>query len=1030
LHLGSITRDLEAFWQDQAVVTPLPRGLRMDTAARSRWKRRLAWAAGALAVYALAGFVLLPWWARGWLERSLGKEYAREVTIERLAFNPFTFRARAENVALGNGRGGRQFEAARIEADYELRSFFSKARYVAELVLDRPKLALARGADGKFDLPRAQTPPPLGPQSPLLLRLGRLNLIDGALTYTDAGLDGARIVLADLDVGADALDTQQEAEPGTFQLTVRESGGATFEIAGRVHPGTEAVVADVTLDGLGTELLRPFVAVAIPAHVAEFGASARMHYVRNAAHPDGVLSAIAAEVAPLALALAPAADADPPVRLTRIALSGGTLDLGAYRFDAESLRVEGGTLRVVRAADGTIDLERLFAAPAAAVAPVPDASPAPPDEGGDAVPSATQASTETPSPAETLPVAPAEPPAAKRTWQWRIARVEVADIALGVRDDGTTPPVELPLTFKSVSLAPVASEAGASSTLTLALGIGEAGELTAAGDVVRDTGAATLEVAAKAIALDPAQPYLARVAKLILRGGTLGAEGKLALTPDGEPRVHFTGRLQVRAFATVDAARKRDFLNWKALDVRGLDLALAPDRVRIDRILADGLYARVIVAADRTTNIGDIVIAGDAAPADAAPPDVGIGRVELKRSRLRFADLSLTPRFITTIESLGGSITGLSSKAGARATVDLAGQVDAYAPATVKGELNPFRGAENTDIALTFRNVELNSLTPYSGKFAGYAIDRGKLNLDLRYEVKDNLLDGQNKVVLDQLTLGAKVDSPDALSLPLTLAIALLKDGNGVIDLDIPVYGDLNDPKFRLGGVIWKAVLSLLTKIVTAPFALIGALVGGGPDDDSLSRIAFEFGGVAPREAEVPKFEKLRKALLARPQLTLSIRGIADPLADGRALAETALRGELATRWAAGRDEDDPELPPPEAERELLLALHAERLGPPPEPPADPEHGGDEAARAQAASDHEAAETEWLLGVREALRDSFEVDEAALARLADARASAVRDGLLASGELPPEQVFLARSELAATGTDKDGITLKLELGAR
>jgi len=213
-------------------------------------------------------------------------------------------------------------------------------------------------------------------------------------------------------------------------------------------------------------------------------------------------------------------------------------------------------------------------------------------------------------------------------------------------------------------------------------------------------------------------------------------------------------------------------------------------------------------------------------------------------------------------------VSGLSSNPASRAKVKLDGKVDKYAPVDINGEVNLLAAAKYTDIAMSFRNIELTSFNPYSGKFAGYNISKGKLSTELKYKVADRKLDAAHHIVLDNLEFGAKTDSKDAAPIPLKLAVALLKDRNGVIDVNLPVSGTLDDPKFRLGPIIWKAILGLLTKIVTAPFAALGALFGGG---EELAFVDFPAGSAVLPPEQVEKLNKLAKALIERPQLKLSV---------------------------------------------------------------------------------------------------------------------------------------------------------------
>ena len=339
----------------------------------------------------------------------------------------------------------------------------------------------------------------------------------------------------------------------------------------------------------------------------------------------------------------------------------------------------------------------------------------------------------------------------------------------------------------------------------------------------------------------------------------------------------------------------------------------------------------------------------------------------------------------------------------------LDGKVDKYAPVDIGGEVNLLSAAVFTDLSMNFRNMELTTFNPYSGKFAGYNISKGKLSTELKYLVQDRKLDASHHIVIDNLEFGDKTDSKDAAPIPLKLAVALLKDRQGIIDLNLPVSGTLDDPKFRLGPIIWKAVLNLLTKVVTAPFAALGALIGGG---EEMQFVDFDAGKAELPVTQTEKLNKLAKALVERPQLKLSVPLTVVTRQDSEAIARAALNEKLPPNTSAEPPKDDA------AKRQRIAVLEkvykeVAKSAPAYPPETQTEKGIDLDAR--------------LNFLDQSLLDRFKPDDAALTALAQQRARSVQDTLLANTELSPERVFITaeRSE-GKTQSKQVRMELKLE----
>ncbi|HEY6451650.1 MAG TPA: DUF748 domain-containing protein, partial [Steroidobacteraceae bacterium] len=405
-----------------------------------------------------------------------------------------------------------------------------------------------------------------------------------------------------------------------------------------------------------------------------------------------------------------------------------------------------------------------------------------------------------------------------------------------------------------------------------------------------------------------------------------------------------------------------------------------------------------------------------------------IARIEIHGGVANFTDHSVAPTFSTAIYGLGGTVTGLSSDPASRASVTLKGSVDRYAPVSITGQLNVLSAATYTDIAMDFSNIELTTFNPYSGKFAGYNIAQGKLTTQMHYHVENRKLAATHHIVIDQLEFGAATESKQAVPLPIKLAVSLLKDRNGVITLDLPVGGSLDDPTFRVGPIIWKMVVGLLRKIVTAPFALLGSLFGGGPQ---LSYIDFPVGVSTLTPAQTEKLGQLAKALVDRPQLKLDIPLHTLNDDDVTALEHTALDAALqaaaapspgAKAGGAGKQKRPSKekasgasgpSAPPSPHTAALEALYRSRLH------AEPAYPPDVAG----ATDPDAARATWL---EQQLLPQFAPGHEQRDALSLARAQAVQSAVLANPDLKPERVFLVNQTSGGGPAGSVRMDLKLE----
>ena len=627
----------------------------------------------------------------------------------------------------------------------------------------------------------------------------------------------------------------------------------------------------------------------------------RLHLQLSAAQAGAQFKLALSDAAFSLANLALASGADTPLKLAQLGFSDGAVDSAARRVSVGRLHAEGGQLKLARERDGRLDILRHL-----------------PNLGAGAA----------------VPAKPGAP------WRVLAKRVELSKFGADLADQGTG--IRTQVQDFALKLDGASSDLAQPVRFNAGLGLRSGGRLSAQGTLVPKTGALKADLQLQQLALAPLQPLLARYLKLKLADGSVSAQGRLTAGEGGKrsAAVRYAGAL------SIDKLRLNEedgdlFAQWKSLSAARLSASLKPDSLLIPELRLVEPVATLIIENDRSFNAARLLVQpGAPATASAAPAPapaassakdafaVRIQRLRVQNAKLDFTDLSLRPQFSVKVFELNGLVNGLSSDPDSRSQIELDGRVDEFGLARVRGELNPFAPRDNTNVNVVFKNIDMVSASPYAMKFAGYRIAEGKISLDLRYKVRASQLEGDNQIVIDKLTLGERVDSPDALKLPLELAIAILKDSDGRIDLGLPVSGNMDDPQFSYGAVVWKAIGNLLSKIVTAPFRALGNLFG--VSGEKMEAIDFDPGSDRLLPPEREKLQQVAQALAKRAQLTLSVPGQYSEAADGTALRRRAVRSEIVKR--AGLQLEPGEAPGPldVGDRKLRGAvrdLYAERFG-------------------------------------------------------------------------------------------------------
>lgn len=998
---------------------------------RNRVRKWGTWLLGIWLAFALFAAVVAPPLLKTLLTGELAKVLHRQVSIGSVAINPLTLSARIDQLSVKDASGQEQFGFEQLSLDLSGLSVAQAGWVIDELRLQAPRLTLARLADGRYDITDlldAWLAPSKSPAALPRFSINNIQVLDGTLHFDDrpkGTKHTARAIAFDLPF---ISSMAYQADVFVLPHFSAVLDGAHIDLQGRSQPFAASHPSELALQlqGLDLSRLQPYLPASVPVRLKAGALSGDLKLAFSAGR-DGVYTARLSGAAQLAgldlqlptgapwlgldkaeLALQPSdpikglyelgpvaldgvrlGQAHPaqPLRIGQVRLEQARLDVSTRQLNVASVQAKAAQAHIVRSTQGGVDWITL-----------PQSKP-----------TSTQA-----TPAKAAPA-----------WTVQLERLALEESSLRFEDRTQSPVAVQDLAQATLSAEHLHFAPGQKSSFSLAGTVNQTGKLKASGELQWQPLAAHIQLATQALPVAPLQTYMAPYLNVLLVQGQLSNAGLLdvQLAQDAW-QARYKGSLTLGRFLAVDKANNADFLKWKSLYLGAVDFQLRPSHLNIGEIALTDFYSRLILGQNGQLNLANMLSSPEPANTQASAPKakdsplpIQIGKATLQNGQVDFSDHFVQPNYSATITKLGGSVQNLSSRADTVADMDLRGSYASNAPVHISAKLNPLANKKFLDLQAEVSSVDLVDFSPYAGKYAGYTIDKGKLSLNATYKLQDHQLTADNRLFIDQLTFGEKVDSPDATRLPVQLAIALLKNNRGEIDINLPISGSLDDPQFSVSGLVFKVLGNLIVKAVSAPFALLGSVFGGG---EELSNITFAAGRARLEEASVKKLESLAKAMRERQALQLEITASADPKADEEGLKRVALERAIAlerrkdTAHRAGKPTAATDSPVTADEYDSYLARayqHAKFPKP--------------RNLIGLTKDLSTGEMEKLMLANQSVTDDD------LRALATARAQATQAWLVEQGQLPLARIFLLPVQTGArTGKAAETIGSRVDFSLR
>jgi hypothetical protein len=836
---------------------------------RHRLRRALLWVAGAVVLYTLAAGIVLPVAVLPRLESALSAAVGRPVSIRRVRIDPFLLAISLEGVAADDPDGAPFLRCETLSLDLELSSLLRRAIVLREVRLSKPYVHAIVDRERRLNL--AQLPfvkdAASGAEASALRLVAEDVEVDGGdVLFTDLSRPTPfQERFAPMHVAIQHFSTLEErAAPYAFRATTADGDDLEWEGLLSLHPFR----SEGRLHAVGTlpETVWRYLQDTLDFQVGDATVEVSARYALQRSGDAFTLSLGAGEIRLENLSLTDRKSREVVLGIPRADVAGATFDLASRRLTVASFATRGGTVRLLRNEAGALGIRQLFVRKHGEAPPPP--------------PAGSPASGSRPTAGSALDI--------------RLAKLAIEDYRVEFEDRTTTPPVKLEARKVSLRGTDLSSRRGTEGKLDLGFELASGGQLEGSGTLSLDPPGASVDLSVQGLGLQAFQPYLDSVAKLDIAGGTASLHGRLtmgAAEAANAPwaRLRYEGRAALDQVRVARSEGGRVLVGWTSLGMDGAALAFAPDSLSVEKVvckapelhLARGKDGRLDTSwwiglrAEKTTP--DDGTSPQGAPARDRGFPIRIASLKIEGGTLSSWDASVEPPVRQTISRLDAAIEGFASPGSSPFRVHLKGQVNGAAPLAIQGAIGSPLNAVPTRVELKMSNYGLTTLNPYATRYLGQAIDRGKLAVTGSYRLERSELQSDNHLVFDQLALGKRVESPNAGSPPLGLAMALLRNRRGEVALDVSVHGDINTPGFSYRDAFGRALANVITKVASTPFAVLGSLVGEGPE---LGYVVFSPGSDALEPEPAHKVDALAQALEDRPELRIEVRGTASATLD------------------------------------------------------------------------------------------------------------------------------------------------------
>jgi uncharacterized protein involved in outer membrane biogenesis len=968
---------------------------------KTRWlnyRRKRFWAIVAILLYTLTGFFAAPLIIKNSVTDLFHEDFGRVAVIEKVEVNPFVLSLRVNGFELKDKDDERLAGIDELFINFQLSSLFNWAWTFSEIQLSGPYFYFERFDTGESrldqllaDISSRQAAEPASESSeetnPVRLLIQNLAITQGQIDAKDnVPATPVESRLSPINISIQELNTLPDRH-GTQSVTIQLPDDGSLTWSGSLTLAPLDSEGELQLEGLRLDLLTAYLRSMLPLESMSANLSSRLHY-RVHEDESGDLNIAVTDVnvdvsGVLVTGLTPVSEF---VDIPKVSLTGGDFRYPEQSLQFASLVVENPQFELWLKENGELSLLDLI--------PVSEQSH-----------SDAEADTDV------------------SAWKLGLDEFKLTGGLVSFSDRTLTPAAGLELTNLEGLLTDISNQENAQMPLDLSGSLAQGGNFQLEGMSSVLPGF-NLSVRAKTvdIPLSLGQPYIQQFAHINVKAGVLNSEVDISLSDSKAPTL--TGSVSFPGLEVNDSLENKRLLGWEMLDIDQFDLN--PGELHISSMKFEQSFGRFIINEDQTTNLSKLIVEQSTDSSSSSDPmTVIIGGIRVNEGEMNFADFSLPLPFATLIAHLDGTVSTIATNSDTPANIKLEGQVDEFGLARIDGSMNVLDPIQHTDVTVEFRNLAMSNLSPYTVQFAGREIDEGKLDLGLVYAIDEGQLNGANDVVLSDLILGDKVDHPDASSLPLGLAVGLLKDSDGVIKIDLPVEGDINDPEFKIGGVIWKAVAGMITKIVSAPFRLLGNLIG--IDSEELGQFEFLAGRSDLTPPEIEKIAQLEQALNQRPELVVEISGVTDAAIDVPALQNINLRQRAEQLLEKGLGDEDNEVMMLDVEiRSVVESLFIERFQTVNLQELKAKHSG------PGADDPEGNpvldELAYATDMWHQLLESEVVSDEDLTGLANARAEVISAAFLANGQFDPSRVVISEPK-EVESEDGEWVTLELSVAS-